>query len=456
VSVHEKAPEVCRKPLIDLLDHERNPRKHPPEGSEKWLTLAKSLRDGVIDLLVWNRRNGKLVSGHFRKKVMLADGWTHAWVIVVDLDEPTHLARMRALNDHSGDWNQDLLKAIAIDLNAAGIDPALAMWNAEDLAQMLEPPVIKDDEGHAQKLLSEADKLQLKWRVKPGDMWQIGPHRLLCADCANSSNWHLLLDGRKADCVWNDPPYNVDYENVQQRRIDLKAANGGGVKAPVQEIENDDMTAEKYAAFLQTTFSAYAAVSKPGAVIYIAHADMWRVTNETAAQKAGWLMKQNIVWVKSGWTLSMQDHHWQHEPVLYGWLPGAAHYWQGGYRRSTVEDLELGVLPRKSKPELIALLTDLLNARDTTVVREPRSQSNDLHPTIKPLHLVARQIWNSTRELETVIDGFLGSGTTMLAAEHIRRRAFGMDVSPKYCSVVLERMKSHGVIGELKANYAQS
>ena len=407
----------------------------------------------MVDLLIWNKRNGKLVSGHFRKKVMIADGWSHAWVLVVDLDEPMHLARMRALNDHSGDWNEDLLKSIAIDLDAAGLDPALAMWEAKELAQLLEPPVIIGDEEQAESMVSEADKLQSKWQVKPGDLYQVGAHRVLCGDSTKLSNWHLLLEGNKADLVWTDPPYNVAYDHIQQRRIDLKRAEGGKPKSPAQKILNDELKPEAYFTLLESAFSAAAAVSKPGAVIYIAHADMWRITNEQAAIKAGWTMRQNIIWVKSGWTLGMQDYQWRHEPVLYGWLPGAAHYFQGGYRRSTVEGEEIGNLAKKPKPELIAIITDLLNARETTVVREPRNTGNGLHPTVKPMHLVARQIWNSSREFETVIDLFPGSGTTLIAAEHTRRKARVCELAPKYVAVILERATSLGLQAELLGNH---
>jgi len=187
-------------------------------------TLVRSLADDYVDPLIWNRRNRKLIGGRFRKKVMRADGWTHADVVVKDYDEVTHLARMRALNAHSGDWNQDLLKSIAIDLDGADFDPALAMWDAKELALLLEPPEIASDDDQAEALLSEADKLQDKWNVKPGDLYQIGPHRLLCATAPSSRIGACFSMARKPTWCGLIRPTTSRMVTLEERRNEAKAA----------------------------------------------------------------------------------------------------------------------------------------------------------------------------------------------------------------------------------------
>lgn len=445
---------VERKALRDLQSHEAAPRDHPAEGSPAWDTLAKSLEFDYFLPLIWNQRNGKLVAGDLRRKILLSMGFSHADVGVVDYDEETHKARMVAANSHSGDWNNELLVALARDVEKAGLDPALALWKPQDLAALLEGPTIADDGTEAGELVSKAEKLQEKWQVRLGDLFQIGPHRLLCGDCTKLENWHLLLEGRQADMIWTDPPYNVNYDSIQTRRMELLRAKGNTPHTVAEPILNDHMSDAAYAAFLKAAFTAAFSILRPGGACYIAHADSQGLTNRSAAAEAGFHIAQTIVWVKSAFTLGRQDYQWQHEPILYGWKPGAGHYWQGGYRQTTVLDDEIGKLHKKPKNELIAIINDLLNARDTTVTREPRNTGNGLHPTIKPLPLVARQVWNSSRRTETVAEFFSGSGTTLVAAEQTGRRAVATDLEPKFCAVTLERLTAHGLEARLLANHA--
>lgn len=415
--------------------------------------LDGSLENDYFAPLIWNERNNKLVDGVKRRARLMALGFTQADVGVVNYDEPTHIARMRAANEHTGKWNRELERELAKQVHGAGLAPALAMWDAQSLAMMLEPPVVKDD--NADSLISKADALQKKWRVKPGDFYQMGAHRLICGDCRSRENWHLLLEGQKARMVWTDPPYNIAYEHIQDRRNDLKASEGRKPKTKAQAILNDSMSPAAYKRLLIDAFKVAYDNCEPGAAIYIAHADMWRVTNELAARRAGWTIRQNLQWIKGDFTLGMQDYQWAHEPILYGWKLGASHYWQGGYRQSTVMDEGVGKLSKLSKKDLINFANDLLNNQNTTVFREPRNSGNGLHPTIKPLHLVARQIWNSSREGDRVIECFGGSGTTPAAAERVNRQAFVTELDPTYCAVILERMQGNGLEITHLGNHAQ-
>jgi DNA modification methylase len=433
-----------RVPIGELLPHPRNPRKHPLPGSAKWQVLVKSLAHDYFDPLVWNERNGFLVSGHFRRAVFEAEGYEAADVSVVDYDEETHLARMVAANRLLGEFEEELLAAIAGDLDEAGIDAALAGYTPDRLAALVEPPAIDDDSDTVDELLSAADRLQEQWQVQPGNIFQIGGHRLLCGDCTDPANWKLLLEGSLADMVWTDPPYNVDYEDLQQRRNDLAQSRGKAANSVAQAIINDDLSEEDYSDLLTRAFVAAFQVTKPGGAIYVAHADHFGYINRRALTEAGFYIAQCLIWVKSGFTLGRQDYQWQHEPILYGWKPGAGHYWQGGFAQSTVIDDEVD-LASLDKKELVQLVEQLRNDRDTTVIRAPRNTSAALHPTIKPLPLVARQIWNSSHRGDAVVELFGGSGTTLLACEETGRRAFLTELDPKYCAVILERAAGRGL-----------
>ena len=389
--------------------------------------------------LVWNRRNGFLVSGHFRLKVMIEMGYTHVDVSVVDVDEATHYAMMIAANRLLGEWEKELLAQLATEIDAAGLDAALALYDEKALLALVECPVTTDDSEQTEELLSKAEQLQQKWQVKPRDMYQIGAHRLLCGQCESADNWQRLLGDGLADMMWIDPPYNVAYDGARSR-------NGPelGVGVKPETILNDDLPPDEYNKLLRSWIASGASRLRAGGAYYIAHADVYTVETRQAALAADLKVAQCLIWVKSGFTLGRQDYQWQHEPILYGWKNGAGHYWQGGYSQSTIIDGEVD-LKKLSKPELVSMVNHLRNAMDTTVIREPRSVCNDLHPTIKPTRLVARHIWSSSKRGDTVLELFSGSGTTLAAAEQTGRRCVATEQDPKYCAVGLERMSLLGL-----------
>ena len=438
------AIELARKHVSELKRHARNPRTHPAPGSPLWEILKKSLQHAYFEPLVWNRRNGCLISGHLRLPVLIDLGFTLVDVSVVDVDEPTHLAMMVAANRHAGQWEEDMLALLAKDIDAAGIDAALAMYDHKSLLALVDCPPVADGLDEAGELLSKADLLQEKWKVQLGDLYQIGGHRLLCGDCASKDNWSLLLEGRHAQMVWTDPPYNIDYDSVQEHRNAAKRLAGGTTHGVPQAMLNDDVTATEYESLLLSWFTAAFHHVQPGGPIYIAHADSWRVENEVAAKKAGFKIAQNLIWVKNGFTLGRQDYQWQHEPVLYGWKPGAAHHWQGGFDKPGVID-ERPDLKKMSKPELIAFINEMWNRDNGTVQRFSRPAAEGLHPTVKPASLVAGHIWNSSRRGDTVLELFGGSGTTLAAAQQTDRRCVATELEPRYASVILERMTGLGL-----------
>lgn len=375
---------------------------------------------------------------------MIEMGYTHVDVSVVDVDEATHYAMMIAANRLLGEWEKEMLAALATDIDAAGLDAALALYDEKALLAMVECPVTTDDTEQTEELLSKAEQLQEKWQVQPGDMYQIGPHRLLCGRCEAADNWQRLLGDGLADMMHIDPPYNVAYDAAMRKRNKLHSQDGNQAQIKPVTILNDDMPRAEYGEVLKRWFSTGAARLKPGAAVYIAHADCFGLETRAAAEAADIKVAQCLIWVKQAWTLGRQDYQWQHEPILYGWKNGAGHYWQGGYSQSTVIDDSLD-LKKLSKAELITLINHLRNGSDTTVVREPRNLCSDLHPTVKPVRLVARQIWSSSRRGETVLELFNGSGTTMAAAEQTGRRCVATELDPKFVAVGLERMTNLGL-----------
>lgn len=383
-----------------------------------------------------------LISGHLRIELLKELGYTHVDVVVVECDETTHYALMVHANRHQGEFDEQNLVTLLSEIELAGIDAAIAGFDHKEMLALLEPPPVEDDSEHVADLVSKADQLQAKWQIEPGDLLHLGTHRLLCGDCSDQAGWQRLLPNElKADMLWCDPPYNVGYDGASRKRIKTGATTD---ELPPDIIQNDSMSAQSYGALVEQWFRAVSWALKPGAAVYIAHADSFTEQIREAARQAGWKVAQTLIWVKQSWVLSRQDYEWQHEPIIYGWKLGAGHFWQGGFSQATVIE-ECAELKKMKKSELIALVNHLRNGTDGTIVREPKSLKNDVHPTIKPTRLVARHIWNSSKRGETVAEITADSGTTFVAAEKMGRRAVGMELEPKYCAVTAQRFKDMGI-----------
>lgn len=402
---------VERRPLVELKPHPENPRTHDEEGGERWKALKKSLEHDYFDPLVFNLRNGFLVSGHFRRKVLESMGVTEVDVVVVDYEEETHLARMLAANRQFGEWDEEALNDLNEALQSSGVEGWLAgvldsEWSDFGGGQI----DVEDDSDEVVDKLGRSDELQAKWQVQAGELFEAGGLRLLCGDCTEERSWKLLLGQEKADLLWTDPPYNVAYDSLQEHRNEALGQHGA-----VQALEGDDLSDADYRDLLNRAFASAFLSMKKGGCIYVAHADSQRLPNQLALEEAGFMAKQTLIWVKPQFTLGRQDYQWRHEPILYGWKSGAAHYWNGGFSQSTVVEMETG---------------------DSVGIG---------HPTVKPLDLVVQHITSSSRKGELVMDLFAGSGTTLLAAYHAGRRAVATELEPKFCAVILERLEEAGL-----------
>lgn len=230
------------------------------------------------------------------------------------------------------------------------------------------------------------------------------------------------MEGEAADLLLTDPPYNVNYEG------------GTGKK-----IENDNMESSKFQEFLYDAFRNACRVLKEGGAFYIWYASREVVNFSTALERAGLQVRQELIWNKNALVLGRQDYQWKHEPCLYGWKEGAAHYFINDRTLTTVQEEEIDPTKMK-KEELIKLVQDILGKDvPTTVINEDRPSRSEEHPTMKPIKLIARQVRNSTKQDETVLDLFGGSGSTLIACEQLGRTCRTMELSEHYCDVIIQR-----------------
>jgi len=318
-------------------------------------------------------------------------GWEELSVVVSDLsgDEMTAFAIADNRTAELAEWDDEVLVATLRALEEADVPLEDTGFTAEELAEVKRAAgtqmEVKEDE------VPEAPE---KPTSKAGDIWVMGEHRLLCGDSTEPESYTRLMRGSKADLLLTDPPYNVNYENAQG-----------------DKIQNDDMGDEQFRAFLTSMFGLAFESMNPGAAFYVWHADREAYNFLAALRDHGQKIRQCVIWVKSSLVMGRQDYQSRHEPCLYGWKDGAAHRWYN-------------------------------DRKQTTIMHFDKPSRSDLHPTMKPLELIAYQIGNSTTSRSVVLDPFLGSGTTLIAAEQLGRSCYGMELSPAYCDVIVRRWEN--------------
>ena len=271
-------------------------------------------------------------------------------------------------------------------------------------------------------------------RTKPGDVWRLGEHVLMCGDSTSEADVARLMGGEKADALITDPPYNVNVEG------------GSGLK-----IENDNMGDTQFDEFLRPVFMRAAESLKPGAAFYVWHASRTQRAFENAMNAAGMEVREQLVWVKDNFTLGRQDYQWRHELCFYGFMPGAAHKWVSDRSQTTVADLLPNALMKRRDGAVVlklggkeyALKPDaVVEEIKGTILSFPKPTKSELHPTMKPVELIRYQMENSTDYGDVVLDLFGGSGTTLIAAERSGRKCRMMELDPKYATVILNRWEA--------------
>ncbi len=369
--------------IDDLVLYENNPRNN--DGAVD--AVAASINSFGFKVPIIIDKNNVVVCGHTRVKASKKLGMTEVPCIVADdLNEEQIKAFRLADNKVSelAEWNMDKL---AEELKQ--IDMDMLQFGFEDLESSLERDVLEDE-------FDEEEELPVNPYSKKGDVFILGKHRLMCGDSTIKEDVDKLTDGKLADMIFTDPPYNVDYEGGVDD-------NGSKMK-----IQNDKQSDADFKEFLQKAFDNMTLHCKNGGAIYCCHADTEGLNFRTAFINAGFKLAECLIWVKNSLVLGRQDYHWRHEPILYGWKEGAGHYF--------IDDRSQDTIWEYNKPKV-----------------------NDLHPTMKPLELVGRAIKNSSKKGELVLDLFGGSGSTMIASEQIDRSAMLMELDEKYVDVIVKR-----------------
>lgn len=375
--------EIKMMEVSSLKPYENNPRKNDDAVDE----VAASIKAFGFKNPIIVDKDLVIIAGHTRLKAAIKLGLTMVPVIVAeDLNEDQANALRLADNKTAeiAKWDKKKLEEelklinwefLGIDMTDVGFDDIFASEFQE---------VVDDDFDEGQYLSDEPYSHQ-------GDVYLLDDNRVMCGDSTNPDDVKTLMNGKLADMVFTDPPYNVNYEG----------SDG-------QSIQNDDMGDNEFKEFLTLVFKNLIDSVKEGAPTYVCHADSEGLNFRSAFKEAGFKLAQCLIWVKNSFTMGRQDYQWQHEPILYGWKPGAAHYYLEDRSQSTIWEYD--------KPK-----------------------KNDLHPTMKPLELVGRAINNSSLVGQLVLDLFGGSGSTLIASYKAKRTCYSMELDEKYADVIVKR-----------------
>ncbi|WP_433943383.1 site-specific DNA-methyltransferase [Paenibacillus sp. SN-8-1] len=412
--------EIRVLPIEQINAAAYNPRVDLQPGDPEYEKLKRSIEEfGYVDPIIWNERTGYMVGGHQRYKILVNEFQQQELAVsVVDLDDKQEKLLNLALNKVSGGWDDEALARLLDDLQVSGAEVSLSGFDHEEIVDLIgslpnvpdiEEPVVEDDfdVGRALEQIKEPE-------TRRGDVWQLGPHRLVCGDATDPEDVARLMDGAKAALVVTDPPYNVAVESDSERL----AADGRS------SIMNDDMPAEEFAGFLHAVFKRYAEHMEPTAAIYVFHPSSYQREFEDAMNAAGIVVRSQCVWVKNAASFGWSQYRWKHEPVFYAHLKGKAPAWYGDRTQTTV--WKAGLPGDEHLPE--------------TVWEVSRGDvSKYVHPTQKPLELLAIPLKNSSQIGDLVLDFFGGSGSTMMTCDQIGRVCLTLELDPKFCDVIKKR-----------------
>jgi site-specific DNA-methyltransferase (adenine-specific) len=381
-------------PVGELLTYHRNPRRGNIPVIAESLEVLGQYKPIVVNAGTHTGRPNEVLAGNHTLLAARQLGWESVQVVHVDVDEET-AARIVAVDNRSSDLatNDDELLA---ELLASLPDLTATGYSSEDLDALLASvdtsvPIKGDPD--------DAPDLPIEPVTEPGQMWELGPHRLLCADATDADAVAAFMDGDLADCMWTDPPYGVSY--VGKTKDALTIRNDG---------------AENLEALLDAAFAAADQVLRPGAPVYVAHPPgPLSLDFARAFLNAAWSLRQNLIWVKDQMVLGRSDYHYRHEPVLYGFTAG------GEGRLGRGGDRWYG------------------DNAQTSVFEVPRPSRSEVHPTMKPVDLITAHLNNSCRPGGLVYEPFGGSGSTLIAAHMTRRAARVVELDPAYADVICRR-----------------
>lgn len=375
-------------PLGKLVPYVNNARTHSPEQLTK---LRSSLREfGFINPVIIDREFN-VIAGHGRimaaKEEMIAEVPCVFVDYLTDAQKKAYILADNRMALDAG-WDEELLRIEIESLQGADFDVSLTGFGEDEIADLFAGDGEKDVKDDDFDLSAALEKAAF---VERGDVWTVGRHRLVCGDATSAEDVAALMDGKKANLIVTDPPYNVAFKS------------GSGLS-----IQNDSMENGEFYTFLYNSFQNMAAHLEKGGAAYVFHADTEGLNFRKAFVDAGFHLAGVCIWVKNSLVLGRSDYQWQHEPVLYGFLKNGKHPWYSDRKQTTIWNYD-----------------------------KPKRNKN--HPTSKPLDLLGYPICNSSQENAIVLDTFGGSGSTMMACEQTGRICCMMELDEKYASVILRR-----------------
>lgn len=379
--------EIKELHLKELKPAAYNPRKKLKKGDKEYEKIKQSLlKFGYVDPILVNE-DLTVIGGHQRLTVLKDLDYETAKCVIVKLSKEDEKALNIALNKITGQWDEALLADLLLDLQESDFNLDLTGF---------EPPEIDDILSNVHdKELSE-DEFDVEEELKKptlsrhGDIWQLGKHRVICGDSTKAETYKQLLDDRKANLVVTDPPYNVDVEETAGK------------------ILNDNMSDGDFYQFLLSMFTQVENHMEDDASIYVFHADTEGLNFRKAFKEAGFYLSGCCIWKKNSLVLGRSPYQWQHEPCLYGWKKKGKHQW-------------------------------FSDRKQTTIWEYDRPKSSRDHPTMKPIQLMAYPIQNSSMRGTIVLDPFLGSGSTLIAADQTGRVCYGIELDEKFVDVIVKR-----------------
>ena len=365
-----------------------NPRKKLKAGDKEYEKIKNSILEfGYVEPIIVNY-DMTVIGGHQRLTVLKDLGYTEVQCVEVHIEDENKVKALNiALNKITGAWNEQLLADLIVDLQAANFNTDFTGFEAPEIEQLFSKvhnKDIKEDDFDVEA------QLQKPTMSQAGDVWLLGRHRLVCGDSTLPETYTKLMDGKRANLVLTDPPYNVDVEETAGK------------------IKNDNMPDEDFYKFLFAMFVNVEQNMERDASIYVFHADSKGLIFRQAFHDAGFYLSGCCIWKKNALVLGRSPYQWQHEPCLFGWKLGGKHQWYSDRKQTTIWEYD-------------------------------RPKSSKDHPTMKPVALMAYPIQNSCMSNCIVLDPFLGSGSTLIACEETGRICYGVELDEKFCDVIVKR-----------------
>ena len=415
-----------RNVAIGLLEENKRQIEGLPANPRQWTRMdLDSLKKSIEETPELLEARGCLAVPHEGRFVVLGGnmrlsacrelGMKEIPCYVFPESTPTAKLKEIVIKDNGsfGAWDFDMLANEWSDL-------ALSDFGVQIPEDWTEETKEKEEKAKDDNFDEEME--DIPERCKKCELWKLGEHLLMCGDSTSQEDVKKLLGGAKIDMLLTDPPYNVNVSNSKG-----------------MTIANDNMGKDEFAAFLNSAMSNAVYALKPGGAFYVWYSHSEEIAFRSAMEAAGGAIKQTLIWNKNAFTFGRSDYKWKHEPCLYGWKEGAAHWFRDEFNHPTVIEDAVDV-DKMKKDEMRDMLKQMLaSPAPTDVINVNKPMRCDLHPTMKPLELCGQLIHNSTRSGQNVLDLFGGSGSTMMACEQLGRKNYTMEYDPHYCDVILAR-----------------